>query len=369
MKIPRNATSFLIAVEALAMVVVLVLCVIHPWATKPKNDLSGNNTEIVDSGNDIVENTENAIGEVVTQPNEVVVTFSEEVLAKVEAMTLEQKIAQMFVITPEALTDMDQVTVAGNATKDAINQYPVGGLVYSDINFQGKAQTKNMLKGVQEHYKTQFDTPVFLMIAEQGGEENSPLATKNRYTVEAAPAEIGASGETQKAIDAAKKIATYLKDAGFNMNLAPNVDAYSEDASVASMMVAETVSTYGENDIFTVMSNFSNEDMTSTESENLVHKAGIDAGVDAVMITDATKEVVKYLRANMQYGGILMADGLTSEQVVEAVQAGADMIYCPENFKECYQAVVDAVNDGDIRQEDINKAVARILTCKAEIED
>ena len=43
-------------------------------------------------------------------------------------LTLEEKIAQMFVITPEALTGIGQVTAAGETTASMLRQYPVGGL-------------------------------------------------------------------------------------------------------------------------------------------------------------------------------------------------------------------------------------------------
>ena len=107
MRIPRSATSFLIALEALAMVVVLVLCVVHPWTSNPKNDLGGNNSEIVENQNGGQDNTENLIGsgvssetEMGSEIEEIEVVFSEEVLAKVEVMTTEQKVAQLFIITP-----------------------------------------------------------------------------------------------------------------------------------------------------------------------------------------------------------------------------------------------------------------------------
>ena len=148
MRIPRSATSFLIALEAVAMVIVLVLCIVHPWTTKPKNDLGGSNTEVVEEETGVEQNTENQIGSVIEFESESevpVVTFLEEVLAKVDAMTVEQKVAQLFVITPETLTGTNKVTLTGNTTKGAIEQYPVGGLVYSSINFQNKTQVKNML--------------------------------------------------------------------------------------------------------------------------------------------------------------------------------------------------------------------------------
>ena len=375
MRIPRSAASFLIAIEALAMVIVLVLCVVHPWTTNPKNDLDGNNSEIVENQNGGQDNTENLIGSGVSSETEMgseieenEVVFSEEVLAKVEAMTTEQKVAQLFIITPEALTGADKVTVTGNTTKSKLDQYPVGGLVYSSINFQGKAQVKNMLTGVQNHYTTQFGVPMFLMISEQGGADSSPLATTVHYTIEAAPSEIGATGDAQNAVKAATNISTYLKEAGFNVNLAPNVQVYSQTDSVSSIMVAETVSTYKEKGIATVMFTFTSEQVGASEAGVLVYKAGIDAGCDFIMVSGATKEMVQYLRANMQYGGVVMSDSLSADQAVTAVQAGVDMMYCPENFKEAYQKVLDAVNAGTIRKEDLDTAVARILTCKLSYE-
>lgn len=373
MRIPRSATSFLIALEALVMVIVLVLCIVHPWTTKPKNDLGGNNTELAGNSQEEQVNTENQIGSVAGAETEngleeVEVVFSEDVLAKVNAMTTEQKVAQLFIITPEALTGADKVTLTGNTTKNAINQYPVGGLVYSSINFQGKTQVKNMLSAVQSHYMTQFGTPVFLMVSEQGGAEASPLATTVQYTVEAAPSEIGASGDSQNAVKAATNIATYLKDAGFNVNLAPNVAVYSQTDSVSSIMVAETVSTYETKGISTVLHTFTSEQVGASEADVLVYKAGIDAGCDCIMVSGATQEMVHYLRANMQYGGVLISDSLSADQAVSAVQAGVDMMYCPENFKDAYQAVLDAVNAGTISKEDLDTAVARILTCKANYE-
>lgn len=373
MKIPRSATSFLIALEALAMIIVLVLCVVHPWTTKPKNDLGGSNSELAGNQQGLQENTENLIGSVAgseteSGPEEIEVVFSEDVLSKVDAMTTEQKVAQLFIITPEALTGADKVTLTGNTTKNALNQYPVGGLVYSSINFQGKAQVKNMLNGVQTHYQTQFGIPAFLMISEQGGAEASPLATTVNYIVEATPSEIGASGDSQNAVKAATNIAAYLKEVGFNINIAPNVAVYSQTDSVSSIMIAETVSTYETKGISTVLHTFTSEKTGASENDVLVYQAGIDAGCDAMMVSGATTEMVHYLRANMQYGGLLIHDGLATDKVVAAVQAGVDMMYCPENFVEAYQAVLDAVNAEEISKETLDTAVARILTCKANYE-
>lgn len=45
-------------------------------------------------------------------------------------MTLEEKVAQLFIITPETLTNGAETTVADEGTKGELVQYQVGGLIY-----------------------------------------------------------------------------------------------------------------------------------------------------------------------------------------------------------------------------------------------
>lgn len=425
MKIPQSVARILLVLEAAALVAVLALGIIRPITAPDKNQTGNNNisSESDNTNQEEIESstqeTENGGSEEVkpesseTPLKPVQPEFSPEVLAKVEEMTLEQKIAQMFILTPEALAGVDKVTVMGNATKKALEKYPIGGLVYSSKNFQNKSQTSNMLKALQEYYSEEFGIPMFLMVEELGGDEYSPLATANGYTVQASPFEIGVTGEVQKTIDAVKEIAKYLKEAGFNMNLAPNADlangqdsvsdgkTYAADSSVAAMMVAEAVSTYGQKGIMTVMSMFPGEsnglfmntDKTKwEESAGLAYKAGIGAGADAIMIGNVyasdftgnttslcsmSEDMVSYIREDLQYQGILMTDSFSEniitsnytakEAAVAAVRAGVDMIFCSDNFEEAYHALVEAVNNGEIKEEAINTSVARILTCKAKL--
>ena len=61
-----------------------------------------------------------------------------------EKMTVEQKVAQLFIITPDALTGITGVSAAGDATYAALQQYPVGGLVYFENNLQSYEQCSIM---------------------------------------------------------------------------------------------------------------------------------------------------------------------------------------------------------------------------------
>ena len=46
--------------------------------------------------------------------------------AMISEMSLEEKVCQLFFITPESLTGTDVVTQAGDTTKACLEQYPVG---------------------------------------------------------------------------------------------------------------------------------------------------------------------------------------------------------------------------------------------------
>ncbi len=56
-------------------------------------------------------------------------TLDERTAENAASLTLEQKVAQLFVVTPEAITGVDTATQAGSATQQALAAYPVGGLV------------------------------------------------------------------------------------------------------------------------------------------------------------------------------------------------------------------------------------------------
>ena len=62
---------------------------------------------------------------------------------KIEAiltkMTLDEKICQLFILTPEQLTGISKVTAAGEATRNKLEQYPIGGLIYFAANQIGRA--------------------------------------------------------------------------------------------------------------------------------------------------------------------------------------------------------------------------------------
>ena len=87
----------------------------------------------------------------------------------VAGMTLEDKVAQMFVVTPNALTGFSGVTAAGDTTREAYNSHPVGGLIYMGDNLTGREQTTTMLTNMQAFAMERTGLPVFLGVDEEGG--------------------------------------------------------------------------------------------------------------------------------------------------------------------------------------------------------
>ena len=400
MKKQRSGVGFLVVVECIALVATLIFALIRPLQTEDKESgkkPSSENVqgevddtqpiESVDSQN--TESNPSGNEEIIVKTEERII-FSEAVESKLASMTAEELAAQVFVITPEQLTGVEDVTASGNTTKTAYGQYPVGGVVYSQRNFQNKEQTRIMLKKLQEYSQARIQLPLFLGVAEAGGAEQSPLATSNRYDV--------VEMTTENVADSAQSISTYMKEQRFNMNLANvpvNTAIASEDTAqnvqsagqwYQSLEAAGMVSTvqFMPEDVTDGVSQRSYEQMK--EDELLVCKAAIDAGCGCVMLCNAkipsltgqedlvysvSANVVSMFRNNLEYNGIIMTDSLeniegvsSADLAVSALNAGVDIVYKPSDFKGAYAAVVEAINSGKISEDRIHNAVGRILSAK-----
>ena len=76
----------------------------------------------------------------------------------------------------------------------------------------------------------------------------------------------------------------------------------------------------------------------------------------------------------MKYDGIAITDGMdmgaitehysNGEAAVKAVQAGIDVLLCPPSISDAVEALVEAVEDGDISEDRIDESVTRILCAK-----
>lgn len=335
--------------------------------------------------------------------------------ACVESMTLEEKVAGLFVVTPEALTGVSKAVQAGETTKAALEQYPVGGVIYFKQNIQSKEQITTMLADTASYSKY----PLFLAVDEEGGSVVRVADTLGFENV-GNMADIGASGDVNQAYTANETTGNYLADCGFNLDFAPVADvltnpdntaigkrAFSSDAQVTADMVSSAVQGLQSTGISACLKHFPGhgdtiadthdgsaetnrtlEQMQSTEF--LPFQSGMEAGVDMIMVGhisapqltggDATpasmsKEIITdILRKQLGYNGIVITDAMNMGAIsnyessdmaaVKALRAGADMILMPEDFKTAYEGVLAAVKDGTVSEERINDSLMRIYRVK-----
>ena len=337
-------------------------------------------------------------------------------------LTLEEKIAQMFVITPEALTGIGQVTAAGETTASMLRQYPVGGLVYFEQNLQGEAQIKEMLENTQRYSLERIGLPIFLCVDEEGGTvaRISGRGIMDLPSVDTM-ASVGEQGE-EAAYRTGAFIGGYLAELGFNVDFAPVADvaenpdntvvgtrAFSSDPSRAAELVASFIEGMQEEKILSAVKHFPGHGSTFEDShtsaavsyktleelqeyEFLPFQSGIEAGADFVMaghisLPEVTEDyspaslsypiITGLLRGVLGYDGVVITDGMNmaavteyysaEEAAVQAVQAGVDIILMPQDFLSAYNGILNAVYEGRISQERINESLSRILSLKIEL--
>lgn len=199
-----------------------------------------------------------------------------------QEMTLREKVLQLFMVTPEALTGVDEVYAAGAKTEESIREYPVGGIVYFKQNLRSPDQVKDMLTRTQKYFRDNTGIEAFLAVDEEGGQV-SRISGREEFGIASFPdmSEIGASGEPQKAYEVGDKIGTYLADLGFNMDFAPVADvltnpentvvarrSFGTDGAVTAAFSNEVVKGLQAHGISAVLKHFPGHGGTTADSHD-----------------------------------------------------------------------------------------------------
>ena len=158
MDLQKRWMNVLLVVEILALVVILGFGAVSYGSRLLHKDSNMSGQESDNTAVDRLDEektTEENLSE--TKP-----AFSNEVISLLANMTMDEKVAQLFVITPEALTGAEQVTVARSMSQDAFKKYPVGGLVFSPNNYTDNVQFKSLLDGYQGFSRSVLGAGLFL---------------------------------------------------------------------------------------------------------------------------------------------------------------------------------------------------------------
>lgn len=328
-------------------------------------------------------------------------------------MSIENKVAGLFMVTPEAITGVGTATQAGDGTQEALNQYAVGGLIYFGQNILDREQITTMLANTA----SMSNYPIFLAVDEEGGDVSRVANSKVEVAKVEDMAAIGAGGDASLAAEAGATIGSYLSEIGFNVDFAPVADvagegsalgkrSFGSDPQVVGEMVTNAVSGIEGTGVSACLKHFPGLGSTSEDthdgrveiaksldemraSDFVPFSAGIEAGADFVMVSHATapaldeenvpsslsrKVITDTLRGELGFEGVVITDALDmtaiteyytpEEAAVMALEAGADMLLMPEDFEKAYNAVLAAVQDGTISEERINESLDRIYRVK-----
>ena len=245
-----------------------------------------------------------------------VLTAADKAAAYLDTMTLEDKLWQLFFITPDDLTGVEGATLAGETTRDALQAMPVGGLCYFGANLEDREQTMELLAGTQSFAAT----PLFLAVDEEGGMVSRLGSNEAMGVDKLEPAAVYGAGDVLTLRQDTQVLARQMAELGFNMNFAPVADvllnpdnteigsrAYSDIAAVAGAMSATMAETLQQEGIIACLKHFPGHGSTTADShegisvstrtleqlqaeEFLSFCVGIDRGVKFVMMSHLTNE-------------------------------------------------------------------------------
>jgi len=310
-----------------------------------------------------------------------------------------------------------------------IKEVKVGGVVLFDSDLSSSDEKKNILNPVQtkeliSKIQEFSETPLFIAVDAEGGNVLR-LKPENGFEKIMSAAQMGKDKTFQTTKQESKKLATELKDLGFNMNFAPVVDlsvsvksviglagrAFSSNEDIVWNNAEIFIDSHLENDIVSVAKHFpghgSSEkdshkevvDVTSTYNDeeimpyyelNHIGKlqvvmAGhiINKKIDSQYPASLSKKYLQeILRKEIGFNGLIISDDMQmkaiadnyglDEAVILAVNAGCDILtflnnngnYDPKIAYKIRGIIFNAVKSGKISQKRIIESYNRIIETK-----
>ena len=331
--------------------------------------------------------------------------------ALMRLMTEEEKVCQLFLVTPEMLTG-EKYTLAlpeGNV----FSRYPVGGVALYGQNIASETQLAALTASLQAQARAAGMQPLFIGVHEAGG-SLSRVANKLGRPYAPGPEEL--PGYAEEVRSAGAYIGGYLAPLGINLDLAVPLDmqiaaesdvsgrTYGADPARVSLLAggfAEGLRAEGvipcfghfpndgslgkKNYYGTAVNRRSLEEMRRTEF--LPYADQIAAGAEMIMMSHGvarslgddvpaslSPRMIGILRQEMGYDGVVITESLRmpcivsfykpGEAAVLALQAGADLVFLPADLSAAVQAVFRALDTGSLTWDRIEKSVERVLALK-----
>ena len=331
---------------------------------------------------------------------------------RLSQMTLDEKICQLFFLTPESFSRLSLVTKPSNALASALKKTPVGGVIFFSDHFVSVAQTQRLCAFIQQNASN--GVLFFLGTDEEGGGVSRAI---NKLGLQKAPS-FSDITDASAAYNAGSLIGSQLTMLGLNFDFAPVADvrtdlddveitarSFGYDATQVAELTGSFTQGLTNRGIIATLKHFpghgsavgNSHDGKSVSTrtvkqwrscEWLPFRSGLDAGAEVVLLSHQVAAVVDHafpaslspiivtglLRGELGFDGVVITDGLrmdaisdnysSGEACVLALEAGADMLLLPKNFSNALEGVRNAVQSGRITEARIDESVRRILTLK-----
>jgi beta-N-acetylhexosaminidase len=325
----------------------------------------------------------------------------------VAEMSLRDMVGQMFVVSVGG-TEPDYYI------EKMVRERNIGGVILFGYNLESEEQVKSLVGPLQKlSIRTDPAVPLFVAVDQEGG----AIASAPWVTKEPAAAEVGRRGDPEEARAVAATMGRQLLRAGINTDFAPVVDtgfgaaignrSYGKDPELVARMGAAAVDGFEQAGVVSAAKHFPNHgpatsdshvslpvikhDAKTLKSHDLPpFEAAVDAGVPMVMVghllypaidpdrpASLSRDAIGVLRRDLGFKGVVVTDdlamagarggGTPAEAAVEAVAAGADLLVIsspPQQQADAYDAVVAAVEAGEISRAQIRASVERLLEVK-----
>ena len=342
-------------------------------------------------------------------------------------LTLEEKIGQMFMLRAPA-EFLNLASPDYTQLRDSIQKYHVGGLLLT-VRYEPPFLYRNPpYEAAMFANQLQRESELPLIVA---ADFERGLAMRFYSTTAFPHAmAFAATGKLEYAEILGRVTAQESRAIGVEWGFFPvadvnsspanpiiNTRAFSEDPAEAGAFAAAYIKAARENGLLTTAKHFPGHGDTDTDShlglarvtgdrarldavELVPFRKAIDAGVDSVMVahltvpalesdperiaTTSPAVVARLLRGQLGFRGVVVTDAMdmnaltrmlpaepgksnSGRAAVEAVKAGNDIILLPADLDASFNALLAAVQSGEISEERIDASLRRILRLKASV--
>ena len=336
------------------------------------------------------------------EANELFEEYYDKAIEKMQEMTLEEKVSQMFLAR----------CPAKDGKKQVMEEQP-GGYILFGRDFQNK--TEKQVIDMVEQFQSASKIPMIIGVDEEGGTvvrvSSNPKLVAQKYK---SPQQLYAQGGLEKIREDAMEKSKRLKSLGINLNLAPVADvstnpedfiykrSFGKDAKQTANYVKTVVEAMQSQNMASTLKHFpgygNNKDSHTAitydnrsleefrKSDFIPFKAGIETGVPTILVchnivqniepnvpASLSSKVHKILREELGFSGLILTDDLAMEAAAQyasleevavlAVQAGNDVLLSSD-FVTQRDAIVKAVENQEITEQRIEESVKKILAYK-----